>query len=784
MPPRSKALSCHLISLLTLAMYLTSAISDAQSSHIGIAHQLNTYLQNEAGGPSLYDNPFIDETRVRWELAPDPSGPRRSFRVEYGENRGFFANGGTDLLNMQDGTVRFVTLDQAERMAEVTLTLSIPSQLDPPRVTNLQRLVESAEGSEYLLVWDSIPGATTSDYIRLNYDPLQFGGWYSVMARGSSIATLEGTATSYIIPKGLELTNQVVITFIKVSDQQTDPRGELTGIAAVSAQTVVGFSSRPEPPNTNAPTLVYVSPEVGETNVATRETVIQFGFSQPMSRDLAIAWSTNVEAGRWTFEWWPDGEDEATSLTCIYADRLPANAVIEWTLNPAEMVGPGFAGINGVELGEIRGSFRTAAVGVSNIWYIGAFVSRSFIQEGLTDPVEDIEPFSSASLFSGLAGEPTNQAIATVRLPDGSILDSTSDGTSGYDGFEIEIEALTDLFENYPDGEYLFTYESDGGGPVQAGFKINPADELPPPRITNLSAAQSIDSTKDFVLRWEAQVGSDYDFFQQIEVVRSDRGLGPEAEPTANECVPGSYVEVKLLPTDRQLVLPARALLPGATYSCTLLLGREVLLQSSLEGAAPHYEGAFLDFEHRVLFTIQTSGNGCESRVIVVSSRELQADPQQSIQFPLQASGGAPPYRWELIPGSTLPTGASLRSDGMLQGIATETGEFHVGVRVRDSAPDFLDIEAGVTGTGIVRLIVGTTVPVQPPVLTLIPTSAGERLAFSFPTVAGRSYQIQAADDLRAWTTVETVTGAGATREFRVGSTPANIRRFYRVLMP
>ncbi|HEY8244439.1 MAG TPA: putative Ig domain-containing protein [Casimicrobiaceae bacterium] len=58
------------------------------------------------------------------------------------------------------------------------------------------------------------------------------------------------------------------------------------------------------------------------------------------------------------------------------------------------------------------------------------------------------------------------------------------------------------------------------------------------------------------------------------------------------------------------------------------------------------------------------------------------------VSIQLQATGGLPPYRWDL-PGGALPPGLTLSEDGRIAGTPTTPGTFGFTVRVRDSLTQF-----------------------------------------------------------------------------------------------
>ena len=70
---------------------------------------------------------------------------------------------------------------------------------------------------------------------------------------------------------------------------------------------------------------------------------------------------------------------------------------------------------------------------------------------------------------------------------------------------------------------------------------------------------------------------------------------------------------------------------------------------------------------------------------LVIQTTSLpRAYLRQHYEFHLQARGGITPLHWELT-GGALPAGTVLAGDGVLSGIATETGEFRFTVTVTDS---------------------------------------------------------------------------------------------------
>jgi hypothetical protein len=75
------------------------------------------------------------------------------------------------------------------------------------------------------------------------------------------------------------------------------------------------------------------------------------------------------------------------------------------------------------------------------------------------------------------------------------------------------------------------------------------------------------------------------------------------------------------------------------------------------------------------------------------------AEEEKSYATILTASGGVPPYRWERISGSNLPTGLNLASDGVITGTPIVDGTFRFALRVTDSStvPQTVSTEFSIT---------------------------------------------------------------------------------------
>lgn len=78
---------------------------------------------------------------------------------------------------------------------------------------------------------------------------------------------------------------------------------------------------------------------------------------------------------------------------------------------------------------------------------------------------------------------------------------------------------------------------------------------------------------------------------------------------------------------------------------------------------------------------------GTTAPTLNITSQSLPtAAPRQQYEATLEATGGLPPYKWEITSGE-LPTGLDLNATtGTISGIPAESGQFEFVVRVSDSA--------------------------------------------------------------------------------------------------
>ena len=128
---------------------------------------------------------------------------------------------------------------------------------------------------------------------------------------------------------------------------------------------------------------------------------------------------------------------------------------------------------------------------------------------------------------------------------------------------------------------------------------------------------------------------------------------------------------------------------------------------------------------------------GSDPPLAVLTTWLARATEQVAYNAKLEASGGTPPYRWEIVSG-VLPAGVQLSAGGSLSGTPAEPGQFLFSVLVRDTA--------GSASQQVLSLVVtpgpdsANTLFFDPPVLPLSASGGETRCVAVFSTKAAASF--------------------------------------------
>jgi len=128
----------------------------------------------------------------------------------------------------------------------------------------------------------------------------------------------------------------------------------------------------------------------------------------------------------------------------------------------------------------------------------------------------------------------------------------------------------------------------------------------------------------------------------------------------------------------------------AVTFGGTAATGFTVNSATQITATAPAGSAGTVDV--RVTTTGGTSATGAAGQftyvAITVTPATLAGTPKVGVSFSetLTASGGATPYTFAMASGSTLPTGLSLSSAGVISGTPTAAGAFSFTVQATDSS--------------------------------------------------------------------------------------------------
>lgn len=322
------------------------------------------------------------------------------------------------------------------------------------------------------------------------------------------------------------------------------------------------------------PQLVSVTPAIGETNAAPRDSVV-FVFDQAM--DLTPLLTTagaivgnyqftpiNAQSG-FTGSWSADRK----TLTFVRSLSLALNTEVTWTLNPAGATLP-LKSVGGVPLATTTGVYKIAQNSGGSPSETcppvtpapGTYVLTKSIQYTQTGP--DVVTFQvNAGIFGGSITSPSaGPAVtnASVTLPDGTIKNFVN---------QLGAMRFTQLFTNeagieaaFPPGPYTLRFIQ--AGDIQQTIPLTmPATAGVIPKIANYIEAQRIDPSQDFTLRWNAFDPQGADAIVRVAIVDE---FGNRIFLAPNACVPRT-----LDSTATSVVIPAGYLRPGFVYNAQLI---------------------------------------------------------------------------------------------------------------------------------------------------------------------------------------------------------------------
>lgn len=213
----------------------------------------------------------------------------------------------------------------------------------------------------------------------------------------------------------------------------------------------------------------------------------------------------------------------------------------------------------------------------ADVSYYGVIKSQRYVQTLSTGPTALA---SNAFGFNAFVVAATNQVVtnATVKAPTPSVTPARTllAGSSGLDWqFDEQFDTQGALDAAYPTAtftpySFLIATVNDGLRSGTVNFLL--AGTPPTPQLSNLSAAQQINTTSNFALTWNPLGGSSLDIVQVVILDGGSNIVFSSPAPFASNALSG---------TSTTLVIPANTLPAGRSLIGHLTIGKPGLPNTS-----------------------------------------------------------------------------------------------------------------------------------------------------------------------------------------------------------
>ena len=332
------------------------------------------------------------------------------------------------------------------------------------------------------------------------------------------------------------------------------------------------------------PTLVSTVPASGATGISTTGSVV-FTFRTSMDTNRTAAqFDTAIPVAPYAYIYSMSNSWNATSniLTCSPLTAYLEPTQVVWSVTGFDLAGNR---LGGTKVGYF---FTTSTSGGGGGTGTNAYTTFQIGSADLYNQILNAQPTPSGVepyiylAATTLASNRTTTGIS-LTYPSGGVSNLVQNPTQPenwvFGGFMTNEAALQ---TNFPSGNYTFTVHAAASNEsVVVAF---PASLAQPgaPHLTNLVAAQTVDSTQPFTLRWDTFVGgtaTDY----------ITAGL------TTNWQSPAMGAPGALKGTDISVTIPAGTLQPGKTYTASVGFSHSVLATNGAE-ATYVYRSALTQF--------------------------------------------------------------------------------------------------------------------------------------------------------------------------------------------
>ncbi|MBI2928652.1 MAG: Ig-like domain-containing protein [Verrucomicrobia bacterium] len=526
-----------------------------------------------------------------------------------------------------NGDFRLVMDAVHDGQKSVTLRVSGDAYPSHPRISNFDAAQAVDPSKAFTLRWDAFTGGTASDFIQLALQDDTGREAFRTPDAGLAGA-LTGQATSVLIPAfalppGKNFTGR--LRFVRIQRLDTTTYPSATGASGYFKETEFTFATIPGGPDTLPPTLLSSNPANGETGVPVTRAV-SFTFTELMEPFHSILWSGNVNPDSFAYIW----NGDARTLVCLYNGNLPANATITWALNP-----PGspnnFRDLAGNPLATVSGSFKTGSTRSADVSIFGAVKGQAFEQSGAGLPqLRTGTPFQFRAFVELTA--PASVTTARVTLPGGSSKTLVPKTESLEFGENLSSQVALD--SAYPNGRFTLTLETVRDGTVTSALDLTGNAYPNAPHVSNYTAAQTIDATDDFTLTWDAFAGGGLNDVIQVRIEDAGQTVfETSARPDEQDGLDGLATSV---------VIPARTLIAGKTYSATLLFAKATDVDFTTYAGVIGFAGYFKSTR----FSLKTAGAASADVTLYVLNKQ-QTFMQTSNEAP--ALDTSPPFRFNAV---------------------------------------------------------------------------------------------------------------------------------------
>ena len=436
-----------------------------------------------------------------------------------------------------------------------------------PRVLNWTALQAADASADIVVTWAPFLGGGPQDYVQFMLEDGNGQERYSSPSPGAS-GTLNGTNTSFVIPANTLAPGVVYrgqLLFANFVTRNTNAIPDASGVVAYFKETTFELITA----NPHG-TLQFSSPvyTVGEAGGLGTMTVRRVGGSRGQVSVTCASVGGSATSGVDYTEMsreliFADGETNVTFAVTV-EDDLDAEGYETIVLQLSNPTGEAGLGQPATATLILIDDESPASPSVDA--YLIA-KGQHFEQFGPGAPLLRAELPVNINL-SVMPAFPGAVPGATVRLPNGVVLNLETDMYSPELSFEQRFATRLALNALFPSGLYAFTLDTALDGSRTSNLIVPPDGMLYPnaPRVTNLLAAQLIDPAAPFTLEWDA-----FERGTALDLIRF------EARASMGDTLFGSpdFLTPEVLRgTNRSFTIPAGALPPGTNVEGNLTFVR------------------------------------------------------------------------------------------------------------------------------------------------------------------------------------------------------------------